>query len=278
MEIPVMAAWVGVAGLVVPSCFASAGYVYRTRQESKRSARKVLFYLLEIRHALKASLYNTEKLTAEYVEQALGIFDDKGIPIRNTPILEILVRPMIGSHIENMIDANKPEVNEKLLDQYEKALLEFAEVNPVGAYLLKGREGFETILIHNENYMETCAEMIFPLLEGNPFLEKVVELKEEVSSEASADLMSEMNAFVKGLSEHCGRADRKKCYKIINSEDETDFSNVVLKINDFADTMKEFISEEYLQEMEAKVGQEVAMPPEVLEQIETLKNKIMGAE
>lgn len=50
----IIAAAIGVVGTCVAAVLASAGYIYKTRQVTRRSVRKVLYLLLELKAALSA--------------------------------------------------------------------------------------------------------------------------------------------------------------------------------------------------------------------------------
>lgn len=217
MDIKVLVAGLGLIGIVASAGFASAGYVYRTRQESRRSARKVLYYLLELRRALILSLYDPEVGANKYMNRCRELFETEGIDVDQETIEEEF-GPKIRNHIESAHEAVKPEVNSKLLDAYEAALLELAETRPIASYILKGRERLEKLLSLNSSYMSDVSDALDAKLEKSPELTALLfAFRDELKDNTERDAVDEMDICILALAKVCGRSESKKCKGIIES-------------------------------------------------------------
>jgi uncharacterized membrane protein len=56
----VIAETAGMIGIVTSAILASAGYLYKIRGDQKRNARRVLYFLLEIRFHVYAAMFDIE--------------------------------------------------------------------------------------------------------------------------------------------------------------------------------------------------------------------------
>ena len=72
---------VGITGLAFAAILSSVGYLYRGWLESRRSARKVLYLLLEIRYALSVSFFNAHSAKEEYIKHYSLHLKEKGINV-----------------------------------------------------------------------------------------------------------------------------------------------------------------------------------------------------
>jgi len=151
MNIKVIAALIGVCGIFISAILSSAGYLFKTKLETKRSARKVLYLLLEIRYGIMNSLFDPNEATKAYVARYNYRMKEKGF-IVDVSIGYGAMYDLIREHFHNLIISMRTDFKQRLLIPYEEALFEFSTVNPVMAYKLRGKDKFETIITHTNDY------------------------------------------------------------------------------------------------------------------------------
>jgi len=166
MDVKVIASIIGVFGLLVAALLSSAGYLYRSRLEGKKSARKVLYLLLEIRYAIKAALFDVDEISARYISHYVNRMQEKGLPIKQEE-MEAMILGIIKSHLENVISALKTDVKTRLLPPFEEALMELAAVAPVLAYQLRGKEKVEVLVDLTRSYIADVDSKIISKIEVN---------------------------------------------------------------------------------------------------------------
>lgn len=218
MEIEIVVAVIGLSGIAISSILGSLGYFLKSRIESKKNARKVLYYLLEIRHSIRSSLVDPNESYKEFCEFMESSLAKRGLPIGRADV-EPLIGPLLLAHFTNMINSTKPELNERLLESYENALSELSYINPVVAYRLRGRESLQEAINHTRQYAtelestlaahgtETLAEMEKELLNFG----------KKVRKDTIKEMCSEIDKDVLSVAKICGIYDYYSCRKIIRS-------------------------------------------------------------
>ncbi|KAB2923282.1 MAG: hypothetical protein F9K30_11075 [Dechloromonas sp.] len=208
-----IAAMLAVVGTFVAAALSSAGYLYRVKIEQKKSLRKVLYLLLEIRHAVIARLFDPDAATEEYLDEMTKRLIDRGIKPDNNEI-PIAYRNLISTHFNSMISSLRTELDERLLTPFEEALLDMATVAPALAFQLRGREKLESVIGHTKQYVsQLSGELKVNIPE--PFLKPMLDASSGLKDEVLDDIYKTLNQDVMLLAKACGRRDSRACKKII---------------------------------------------------------------
>lgn len=153
LDTTIIAAAIGVLGTCLAALLASAGYIFKTRQETRRSVRKVLYCLLELRSALSSYRLDANDATDKFIKCAMQRMADRWGMSATDCTDE--VRTILANHFSNMILALRPEIDETLIEQLESALLEMAQSHPILAFRIRGKEKLEAALSLTKTYHET---------------------------------------------------------------------------------------------------------------------------
>lgn len=210
----VITAMLAIVGTVIAAVLSSAGYLYRVRTDQKKSLRKVLYLLLEIRHAVISRFFDPEALTKEYLTEATKRLTTRGIK-SDTEEIPAVYRELISAHFNNVISCLRSQLDERLLVPFEEALLEMATVAPALAFKLRGREKLEAVIGHTNQYESQLSgklEVDIP----EPFRQIMLETSSGLKEETLEDIYETLNKDVMLLAKACGRRDRHACQKIIN--------------------------------------------------------------
>lgn len=209
----VITAMFAVVGTVIAAVLSSAGYLYRVQIEQKKSLRKVLYLLLEIRHSVIARLFDPDAATEEYLAEMTKRLEVRGIKYDNEE-LPMVYRELIKTHLDNLILCLRSELDERLLTPFEEALLEMSAVAPALAFQLRGREKLESVIGHTNQYMSQLSgklEVDMP----EPLLQLMLDTSSGMKAEVLEDIYETLNKDVMLLANACGWRDSRACRKII---------------------------------------------------------------
>jgi len=213
-DVTVITSLIGIAGLAFAALLSSVGYFYRGRNESKRSARKVLYLLLEIRYALSASLFNAANAKDEYLRHYADRLKAKGIEVSFDDIVK-QIGSIVEDHFSNIAKASKIDIEERLIQPFEEALSDLSQISPVLAYRLRGKEKLELITKLNLSYLDTFKGDFIGEIEEEWAKSAILEFAQEMESEALKKMSENLDQEIAILSEHCGREDRYKCKGVL---------------------------------------------------------------
>ncbi|MHA6494710.1 hypothetical protein ACX0MV_15905 [Pseudomonas borbori] len=235
MDFQVFASIIGIAFAALIS---ASGYLYKNRMETKRSARKVLYYLLEIRYAINTSLIDPASIYDQYITHCFKAFSDKG-GIVNRGQVESLIGKYVYQHFVNIADSLKTDIDERILIPYEQALLELSEINPTLAYKLRGKERLQHAITHTSAYSDTFENEILPTLPlvTGEMSRAIKKFSSSQKNEALDDIENSFNDQILMVAKSCGVFDYLKCKKILKqsidqSVDFPDFSNALDEITE----------------------------------------------
>lgn len=213
----VLASLIGVAGLAIAAVFSSFGYLYRGWVESKRSARKVLYLLLEIRYSLGASLFDSDAATKEYINHYANRLKEKGFPV-DKAVLESQLYSIVKEHFSNLAEVYKTNIEERLIGPFEEALSNLSYVSPVLAYQLRGKEKIELLAKLNSSYLTSVWSGLDVEIKEAWVKEILVEFLEEMESESLRKMLSDLDGEILLLSRHCGWFDLLNCKKALSKK------------------------------------------------------------
>jgi len=215
-------------GIIVAALLATGGYLLRWQHEYRKSARRALYLLLQIRNAAIDSIFSPADATDAYIDHLVSFFKEKGIPASRDDVTEDM-KNVISSHFQNLIDAIRQEIEGSTLEQYEKALYELSAQNPVLAYQLQGKEKFQKLLDVTRAYNESILDKI-----ESPLSEEVTDsLESTITSfepEVQKEVIDLLDEDILKLSKYCSSYDYRHCKKQLISKPfkakEYDFSDL----------------------------------------------------
>lgn len=218
MELEIIVAIIGLFGIAASALLGALGYFLKTRADSKKSARKVLYYLLEIRHAIRISLFDPADAYKKFGDTLEKGLLKRGIRV-DRETTENLVGSMILQHFNNVAEASEVQLNEKIIEPYESALDEFSQIKPVLAYRLKGRERLQKVLSHTSNYSQQLVSMASLQLssETNSSDARLLEYAKSQGKKSVSDMFSDMDDDILSVAWSCGIKEYFSCRALIRS-------------------------------------------------------------
>lgn len=222
----VMASLIALIGILITAVLGATGYIYRVRLDEKKSARKVLYLLLEIRYAIRVGLFDSKAVTNEYITFAETHLWPNGQEI--IP-LDANYRDAINQYLEALLQSLQTDIEKRLLPPYEESLMELASVSPVLAYKLRGKEKVADLMRKTSEYESQLQSLFGPEIPEamrNVLLNAANETKDESILEACELLDRDVLALAKS----CGWRDYRACREIIRNGSPTrnlvDFSTL----------------------------------------------------
>lgn len=214
LDVKIIAALIGIIGIFVTGLLASIGFYFRSRLEVKRSARRVLYLLLELRHTILNSLFDPETEAKTFIKDYVTEMNRKGVPLKEHH-MDGAMKNIIVDSFSELLDKVKVDIQSQLLAPLEKSLLSFSEVNPVLAFHLKGKEKLEVLIDHTNFSFNSLDKLIAKR-----------EVKENRNAGSSTDLrcikeqvinelISTLNSDIMILAKHTGLFDRVRCKKLL---------------------------------------------------------------
>lgn len=235
MDVQALAPTVGIAFAALISAVA---YLYKNRMESKRSARKVLYYLLEIRYSINTSLIDAKIIYDQYINQCLELLPTKGITIDREQ-LESLIGKYILEHLVNITESIKTDIDEAILTPYEQALLKLSETNPILAYRLRGKERIQHAIAHTTSYCNVLETEVFPSLPNTTdgINNAIKKYSKSQKNDAFDGIENTFNDEILMVAKNCGFFDYIKCKKILRKSID---QNQLIDPSDFHRGIDEF--------------------------------------
>lgn len=214
IDVKVIAALIALFGVFLAAALSAGAYLYKVRAEAKKSARKSLYYLLEIRYFILTSIFDPEKETNSYIEHYSKHLSMKGIKLTREDFEDNLV-DLIRSHFENIMTTLKSKAEIDLVLPYEESLLELATVNPVLSYSLKGRENLGKLLVQASQYSASIPENI-DIPEGMEWMESlVVDISNDMITKSVEESLTQLEGDIKSLAKICGRKSHKNAKMVL---------------------------------------------------------------
>lgn len=223
------ASLIGIVGIVLAALMSSAGYLYRNITEHKKSARKVLYLLLEIRHSIVVSLFDPDEAADKYFAHYINRLNANGFATDSSDVSENL-KAMVSGHFHNMISSLRTDIGTRLVVPFENALLELASIDPVLAYRLRGKEKLEGLAAHTSQYQSTVTKGLETEIAEQWIRDVMVELSLDFKEDALNELSDILNSDVLALARACGWIEYRKCKSILanatSNENKYDFDGL----------------------------------------------------
>jgi nucleoside diphosphate kinase len=240
LDAATIAALISVAGILVAAILSSAGYFYKNYTENKKSSRKVLYLLLELRNVVLSALFDPNEATEKYISHLIQRLKDKGVDAKPED-LQPYLKELIRNHFSNLVDATKTNIHERLLPSFESSLIEMASVDPVLAYQLKGREALEKLIMHTKDYQKNVRKMIDSEVSEDWLKEACIESSSVLGDDALKELTKILDDDVLLLAKSCGWHDFRLCKKVIsssfNNENKYEFDDLDAPLDKFLENI-----------------------------------------
>lgn len=200
---------IGLSGLLVGALINGLGFLYRTRLDSKKSARRTLYLLLEIRHTLRLSMVDTVGLTQQYRQhcEARLVAKEFAEPLDG-------LDGLLKSHLDGTLQAMRSDVPARLLLAFEQALAELSSVDPVLAYRLRGKERLGDVVVEIQGYLARISAS----LAGQSLPAQIGEVDTFVRQSAFAAIGQVLDADIRRVARACGWLDFLKVRGVLKSK------------------------------------------------------------
>lgn len=196
--------------IALSTLIGSFAYMYKVREEAKKSYRKTLFNLLEIRYAILMSLFDAKEATEKYIE----LFTRRTALTKENIPEEMFV--MMQEHFKKITLTFKIDIENKLLVPYEKALSELAIIDPVLSYKLAGKEKAEELLIHSNQYEKDFNIYLSSTNKDYQYNDRLLSGIKNEKNKAIKELLESFDKDIKVVAWNCGLLDYFGCLKVIN--------------------------------------------------------------
>lgn len=230
---------VSIIGIFLTALFSSIGYFYKVRSEKKKSIRKTLYLLLEIRYSLSLELISASKVKSNHMSSLNEVLLKRGIKLSDHEIDQSNVfTPIIDSQLDNIKESKFSDIDDDFITAFEESLSQLSESFPVLAYKLKGKDKLKNLSkLKNTSIMKLKHLLPEENLKGVeddfwPFLEGF--LKERLKHH----LLDSFNKPILMLAEELGKKTYAACQDIINIDFE---ENTELSINEVEILLDAFI-------------------------------------
>ncbi|ABC33031.1 hypothetical protein HCH_06386 [Hahella chejuensis KCTC 2396] len=249
-DVKFIAALVSLVGILLAAVISSAGYFYKNWTESKRSARKVLYFLLEIRYAVNMSIFNPNATAEKFLLHYFKRVEERGLPFDSEDI-KVSVLPLIIQSLTDISNSLKIDIEERLVTPLDDALLELATVNPVLAYQLRGKDKFETLASHVFRYTDSIRNNLSVDVLCENTIDMIVKEAGVVSSGTISKLVSDLELDILALAKYCGRRDyrsAKDCIDLgFSATNDIDLSKYDEMIDEILDRLlEEYAKQEFI--------------------------------
>lgn len=195
--------WMPLVTVLIPLLAASIAYLIRTNTEQTRVVKKVLYYLLEIRHKTRflepLPKEQFEKFASEYCQE----LKNNGIEGEALPPPETLRQIM--EWVFNQITQQQAALTPEFIKNYQSTLETLAGTQPVLAFVLNGSEQLSGLM---QNLEALNADVLrkLPYDEDEPIdIEEVIQAINHESKEGNVRVVREpIDQLIRCVSWKCG--------------------------------------------------------------------------
>ncbi|MDF2446941.1 MAG: hypothetical protein K0S46_2177 [Moraxellaceae bacterium] len=227
MDAEMIAALIGLGGVALASLLGGLGYFLKTQAEILKSRRVVLFYLLEMRHAFLANMFEPKDILKQYLAYCDDFFKRHGII--DAGEMPEDVKDLLLSHLGASRDMVQHRLEEEIIAPFIGSLNEMAKQAPLMAFKIRGKESIGKLIRLQESYAERAQETAS--IAATPLLSQVLTSQfEKLKSTNISELANELNQSIRMVALSCGLFTYFGCKKILKSEvkSEIDFSEMGL--------------------------------------------------
>ncbi|TDF41704.1 hypothetical protein EYS14_02310 [Alteromonadaceae bacterium M269] len=219
MDVKIVASLIALFGIFFTTSCATVGYFYKVKQDRKKSAKTVLYLLLEIRYSLLRAVFNPAEATNKYITYVDKKLQEKGVDpgLKSNDVTELVnqIKQMVTPFFTDVVESQTADIRANLLEPYEAALNELAKDNPVLAYTLKGHQYIEKMLPHKRNYLENVHSLLDEFIKESWVKEVLHNTSNQFNVESIDSLFESIENDILLIAMSCSSKDYKKCKKLI---------------------------------------------------------------
>ena len=235
MSIEIIVAFISLIGLCVTAMLGAIGYFYKVKMEEKKSGRRVLYFLLETRHAIRTTLFNPSEMTEHYISACVEKLRSRGLPFESDETTKKTLFPLIMGLFSSLAETAKTDIENKLLEPLNQSLLEFASVNPVLAYKLTGKEKLQKLASQLVEYSHSAGVALQELPDHEKIMERVSPVTRKTHNESLLEIFNDLDKDITSLARYCGRRDLKESLTVIQLKYEPASAMDFSALDDFMD-------------------------------------------
>lgn len=206
--------WTGLVGIAFAALLASVGYVYQMWVENKRSARGVLYLLLEIRSSALATVFEPRQAAEAYVQHCITRCQSRGIKLERAQFPADIL-DLVTTHFDRSTAVARSKIEDRLLRDYEAALLQLASTHPVLAHRLLGRDRLEGLVGLTRSYSQELTQLADVELKEPWAKETIMALASEAQRQAFDEITSTLDNDVLEVARSCSYLEHWRCRKVI---------------------------------------------------------------
>jgi hypothetical protein len=143
----IIGALIGFAVMVLATVIVTLAYVRKAQVERMQGPRRVLYFLLEIRYATTATLFNPGRAADQYIKHFIERLRQRHLRVSEEQVPQA-VRIAIEGFFGTLASDVQRELRERLVVPLESALLDMATTDPLAAYHLRSKERVERLVGH----------------------------------------------------------------------------------------------------------------------------------
>lgn len=189
-----------ILGIAVGAFMGGVGYWLKLSFERSRTARVVLYHLLEIRRLAVRESMVPDRLITEMFDRLSAECKAQGLPLPDD-LMEAALHPVIETVVKakalGLEDGADPA-------EFEKALTALAGDYPVLAHRVRANRRLHEFIETAMEGTDEVKEIVRHSLDGNPFAGLVDAFTDEISDDGIEDFLSDLDADIYAVAYQCG--------------------------------------------------------------------------
>ncbi len=224
-------------GIALGALLGGVGYCFKLSFERRRTARVVLYHLLEIRRLAVRQSMVPERLMRELFDRISAECKAEGLPLPEDLMHETL-QPLIETVIKAKILGTE-EVSDPT--EFEKALTALAGDYPVLAHRVRANRRLHEFIRTAMEGTQKVKEAVAGSLKDSPFAGLVDPLYNEIGDDGVGEFLSDLDADIYAVAFQCGYVTRWRAWRWlrearknrINKVAQEDVDGFMAKLNAF---------------------------------------------
>ncbi|MCG7532732.1 hypothetical protein MHM98_15465 [Psychrobium sp. MM17-31] len=238
VDIKFVVALMTITGTALIGIFA---YFYKAHDERKKSARKTLYYLLEIRHSIITSLFDPKEEVNRFLNVLIERFNKRGLKMQKEELPSEVAETLLLT-ITRSITCLREDLAKELIKPYEEQLLLLAADKPLLAFYLKGKHKLEDMMKIIESHLASINSIVEMPDELNSWMKDyLTNLPNNTLQKVKSDVLNELESDIILLAKECGFFTSRKVKKIISHKLSLDNSVTLEEIEAYIDFVVEGI-------------------------------------
>lgn len=215
MDVKITAALIALSGIFITALFGLISYRYKVELEKKKSARSLLYILMELRYSIITSLFDPDEACDSYIKHITVKLNELGVSA-STEQTDLDLRTTLLEYFYNLRNTISVDIKDRLLEPFEEALTELATIDPILAYQIKGKENLQQLLANNDDHFKKVHQTIMPNLNQDWAKQSILESTHKVKQDVIDYICSNLEKEILMVAKNCSKKDLKKCKRAMN--------------------------------------------------------------